>query len=202
MKFNYSLLLQAQKITTLSEIEFAVIGAVIAFDVLTTSWFTAALHKKLAMKIQPFASLFLAGGRALLMLAGIFLGMLMQLTLGQYSFASAMSLLVIVGIKSCLDAINYNVDEKVILIDNITTALLLSAAGGIVAFLTGLAIGTAGGPMLLPVISVFFATLFLVIAGIKAGEHYGFKPSIKYAGLLSGIVIACFGVIHLVLQFI
>ncbi len=186
----------------MSEIEFAVIGAVIAFDVLTTSWYAAALHKKLAMKMQAFTALFLASGRAMLMLGGILLGMLMQHTLGQYSFPSAMSLLVIVGIKSALDSINYNVDEKVILIDNITTALLLSAAGGIGAFLTGLAIGTAGGPLLLPVFSAFFATLFLVIAGVKAGEHYGFKPSIKYAGLLSGIVVVCFGVIHLVLHII
>lgn len=186
----------------MSETEFAVISAVIGFDVLTTSWFAAALHKKLAMKMQPFTPLFLATGRAMLMLAGILLGMLMQHTLGQYSFPSAMSLLVIVGIKSALDSINYNVDEKVILIDNITTALLLSAAGGIGAFLTGLAIGTAGGPMLLAVIPVFFATLLFVVVGIKAGEHYGFKPAVKYAGLLSGIVIACFGAIQLVLHII
>lgn len=144
----------------------------------------------------------MAAGRALLLLTGVLSGMLMHSYLGPYSIASAMSLLVIIGIKTALDAWNFNLDEKVILADNLSTVLLLSLAGGVGAFLTGLAIGTAGGKPVYPVLSVFVVSLLIASAGMYAGKRHGFKGAIRYSGMVPGLFFICFGIIHLVLTIV
>lgn len=180
---------------------FVLTLAVIA-DSFTIAWFSSALHSKLAVKLDAKLPLAFSAARTVFMVIGLGAGMYAAALFPDYSSLTGLFLLSIVGIKLGVESVNFNPEEKVILIDNHKTMVLLAVAGGANTFFAGIALGIAGVSFKTPIIFVLVVTAFLSYAGIKAGKIKGYKPQIKYTGLVSGVLIVAIVIRHLVLHFL
>ncbi len=186
----------------MSKTEIVFIVLAIAADGFATSWFTAALHKKLNEKLDFKFPLFISAGRTLLMTIGILAGFYAGSLMPESNYLIGLSLLTVVGIKSGIEAFNFNPEERVIFVDNNKTMLLLALAGSIGAFITGIGLGVAGCGLIFTIAVTATSTLILSSLGVKAGQTYGYKPEIRFAGLLPGIVIVAIWLRLLTLNFI
>lgn len=173
----------------MSKTEIVFIVLAITADSFATSWFTAALHKKLNEKLDFKFPLFISVGRTLLMTIGILAGFYAGSFMPESNYLIGLSLISVIGIKNGIDARNFNPEERVIFVDNNKTMLLLALAGSMGAFITGIGLGIAGCGFFLTVAVTAISTLIFSSLGVKAGKTYGYKPEIRFAGLLPGIVI-------------
>ncbi len=173
----------------MSKTEIVVIVLAMAADSFATSWFTGALHKKLSVKLDISLPLMFTAGRTMMLSLGIGAGWYAASLIPDYSFLIGLSLLLVIGIKPVIEALKFNPEEKVILVDDSRTMLLLSLAVSISSFFAGIGLGMAGSGLLVPVIVTAISVLVFSSAGIKAGETFGYKPIVRFSGLITGIVI-------------
>jgi putative Mn2+ efflux pump MntP len=181
--------LQTQKKRVLSKIEIVIIVLALAADGFTTSWFTGALHKKLSVKPGAGLPVFFSAGRTVFMALGIGAGLLAASFMPDHSYRFGMALLLVVGVKYGIDALKFNPEERIFLIDDNKTMLLLTLAGSISTFFAGIGLGMAGSGFWLTVATAALSVFVFSLAGVWAGEKYGYKPKVRFAGLIPGIVI-------------
>lgn len=181
--------MQPQKKRVLSKTEIVIIVFALAADGFTTSWFSGALHKKLSVKLGGGLPVFFSAGRALFMALGIGAGLMATSFMPDHSYKVGMAFLMVIGVKYGIDALKFNPEEKIFLVDDNKTMLLLTLAGSISTFFAGIGLGMAGSGFWLPVAAVALSVFVFSLAGVWAGEKYGYQPKIRFAGLIPGIVI-------------
>ncbi|MHC1777325.1 MAG: manganese efflux pump MntP family protein [Lentimicrobium sp.] len=173
----------------MSKTEIILIVLAITADSFATSWFTGALHKKLNEKLDAKFPLFISAGRTVLMAIGIVAGFYAGSLMPGSGYLIGLTLISVIGIKNGIDAWNFNPEERVIFVDNNKTMVLLALAGSIGAFLTGIGLGIAGVGLIFTVAVTAVSTLLFSSSGILAGKFFGYKPEIRFAGFLPGIVV-------------
>ncbi|MFH1120601.1 MAG: manganese efflux pump [Bacteroidota bacterium] len=173
----------------LSQTEIIVLTLAIAADSFTTSWFSGALHHKLDIALDRKLPVFFAMGRLLFLVLGFGAGYYAATLFPYYSYLSGLSLLSVIGIKYGIESLKFYPEEKVILIDNRKTILMLSIAGSINTFIAGIAFGIAGIGLATPVVVIIAAVAGFTYVGMIAGKVKGYRPSIRYVGLVSSISI-------------
>ncbi|KAF0198280.1 MAG: hypothetical protein FD166_1631 [Bacteroidetes bacterium] len=102
---------------------------------------------------------------------------------------SGLSVLSIVGIKLGFESIRFYPEEKVILIDNYRTTFLITIAGSINTLIAGTGLGMIGTGLTAPSLITLTAVACFSCAGIMAGKTFGYRPSVRFIGLISGILI-------------
>ncbi len=173
----------------MSKTEIVFIVLAITADSFATSWFTGALHKKLNEKLDIKFPLFISAGRTVLMAVGIAAGFYASSLMPESNYLIGLSLFSVIGIKNGIDAWNFNPEERVIFVDNHKTMMLLAIAGSMGAFITGIGLGLAGCGLLFTLAVAAISTIIFSSLGVKAGKSFGYKPEIRFTGLLPGIVI-------------
>jgi putative Mn2+ efflux pump MntP len=194
--------LQPEKLRFLLQTEIGILTLAVIADSFTIAWFSSALHNKLAVKLDAKLPLAFSSARTVFMAVGLGAGFYAAALFPDFSSLTGLFLLSIVGIKLGIESVNFNPEEKVILIDNHKTMVLLAIAGSANTFFAGIALGLAGVSIATPLIIVLIVTALLTYAGIKAGKYKGYKPRIKYTGLVSGVVIVAIVIRHLVQHFL
>lgn len=192
--------MQPQKLRVLSKTEIVIIVLALAADSFTTSWFTGALHKKLSVKLGAGLPVFFSAGRTLSMALGIGAGLWATSFLPDYNYKVGMALLLVVGLKYGIDALKFNPEEKIFLVDDNKTMLLLTLAGSISAFFAGIGLSMAGSGFWLPVIAAALSVFVFSHAGVWAGENFGYKPKVRFAGLIPGMVMLIIWIRFLILN--
>lgn len=173
----------------LSQSEIAVISLALAADCFVTTWFSGALHKKLGIRLDFKLPVILSSGRVMFLVIGIVAGQFLSSFLTDYIFMTGLSVISIVAIKLGVESLRFYPEEKVILIDNYKTAFLITMAGSFNTLIAGTGLGIFGSGLTMPSLITFFAVACFSIAGILAGKAYGYKPSIRFFALFSGILI-------------
>lgn len=186
----------------MSGTEIVVLALAMATESFILSWFSAALHKRLSVNLETGFPLFLSIGRTLMIVLGIFSGLSSASFIPGYSNLAGLILLSVIGIKIGIEAFNFNPEERVVLIDNRRTMLLLIVAGSINTFFAGMGLGLVGSSFLVPAVTTFIAVIGLSYAGILTGKKYGYKPTLRFAGLIPAIVILIIGLRFMILNLI
>ncbi|NTW23258.1 MAG: hypothetical protein HGA37_01050 [Lentimicrobium sp.] len=184
----------------MSKTEIVVLALAMATDSFIISWFSGALHKKLSVKLDAGFPLFLSVGRTLMVALGLVLGLNVSELIPDFAYLTGLSLLSVIGIKLGIEAFNFNPEEKVVLIDNRKTMALLIAAGSINTFFAGIGLGLMKSSLSVPCVTTFIAVLGLSFGGVLAGKKYGYKPTLRFAGLMPAIVIIIIGLRLLILK--
>lgn len=192
--------MQPQNLRVLSKTEIVIIVLALAVDSFTTSWFTGALHKKLSVKPGAGLPVFFSAGRTLFMALGIGAGLWATTFLPDQNYKVGMALLLVVGLKYGIDALRFNPEEKIFLVDDNKTMLLLTLAGSISTFFAGIGLGMAESGFWLPVIAIALSVFVFSKAGLWAGEKFGYKPKIRFAGLIPAMVMLIFWIRLLILN--
>jgi len=174
-------------VLTITEIVF--LSVALAADSFVTSCFSSALHKKLDFKLDFKLPVILPAIRLLFLISGIVAGQFLSSFLTDYVFMSGLSVLSIVGIKLGFESIRFYPEEKVILIDNFRTTFLITIAGSINTIIAGTGLGILGTGLTVPILVTLPAVVCFSFAGILVGKAFGYRPSIRFTGLLSGILI-------------
>ncbi len=186
----------------MSGTEIVVLAFAMATVSFIISWFSGALHRKLSVNLHAGFPLFLAIGRTLMIALGIVAGLYGASLITEFSFPAGLILLIVIGIKLGIEALNFNPEERVVLIDNRKTMLLLIIAGSINTFFAGMGLGLVGSSFLVPALTTFIAVSLLSFTGIMAGKKYGYKPTLRFAGLIPATVIIIIGLRLLILNLI
>jgi len=192
--------LQPQKLRVLSKTEIVIIVLAMAADSFATSWFTGALHRKLSVKLGAGLPVIFSAGRTLFMALGIGVGILATAFMPDHNYKVGMALLLVVGLKYGIDALKFNPEDKIFLVDDNKTMLLLTLAGSISTFFAGIGLSMAGSGFWLPVSAAALSVFAFSLAGVRAGEKFGYKPKIRFAGLIPGIVMLIFWIRLLILN--
>lgn len=185
-----------------SPAEIVLISFALASDSIVSSWFSGALHGKLKLKLDSELSIFHAAGRVLFLAGGLSAGSLLTSLLTDFTVLTGLSVLSIVGIKLMVESIRFNPEERVFLLDNYRTKLLVTIAGSINTLFAGMGLGIAGTGLFLPVAVTLPVAAGMSFIGIKAGIRYGYRPVVRYSGLLSGALILFLALRHFVLYLI
>jgi len=173
----------------LTTTEILILSVALAADSFVTSYFSGALHKKLNYRLDFKLPVFLPVVRLLFLISGIVAGQFLSSFLTDYVFMSGLSVLSVVGIKLGFESIRFYPEEKVILIDNYRTTFLITIAGSINTLLAGTGLGILGTGLAIPSLITLPAVVIFSCAGILAGKAFGYRPSVRFFGLISGILI-------------
>jgi manganese efflux pump family protein len=187
--FRISLLLQPENLVVLSQSEIVVLTLAISADSFTTSWFSGALHKKLGISLGIKLPFVFSVGRTLFMITGVTAGLYLASVLSDYSYMMGLSMLMIPGIKLILESLNFNPEEKVILVDNTKTMILLTLATSVNSLFAGIGLGLIGIGLFMPGVVTLVSVAVLSFAGITTGRIFGYKPTIRFAGLAAGVLM-------------
>lgn len=182
--------------------EIVVLALAMATDSFIISWFSGALHKKLSVNLDAGFPFFLSVGRTLMIALGIVAGLSGVSLISEFSYPAGLILITVIGIKLGIEVLNFNPEEKVVLIDNRKTMILLITAGSINTFFAGMGIGLVGSSISLPAVATLIAVSGLSFLGIIAGKKYGYKPTLRFAGLIPATVIIIIGLRLLILNLI
>jgi putative Mn2+ efflux pump MntP len=179
-----------------------VLTLAISADSFTTSWFSGALHKKLGVSLGFKLPFIFSLGRTFFILSGITAGLYAASVLSDFSYVMGLSLLFILGIKLILESLNFNPEERVILVDNTKTMILLALATSLNSLFIGIGFGIIGIGLLTPGAVTLVSVALFSFAGVTVGRIQGYRPVIRFTGLASGLVILIIVIRLLILNFI
>lgn len=133
---------------------------------------------------------------------GIFLGTKGSFMLPWLYLTMAYVLMFIIGLKMVLESMRFSPEERIILIDNNKTILLLSVAGSFNTFFIGICLGLIGTTVLHPVLFTFTGTLLLSSIAFFLGRKYGLRVLLRLTGIVAGAVICGIALRFFVLYYI
>lgn len=174
----------------------------IAIESLATSWYSGAIHSKLKEVLPYKLPVAMSVIKSLVLAAGIYAGSLGSLVLPMYYANMAYALMFIIGLKVITQSMRFNPEERIVLVDDSKTMLLISIAGSFNSFFIGFSLGLIGISVLMPVLITFLATLILSYAAMFLGKQYGLRPLVRIAGIVAGSVIAIIALRYFILYFI
>lgn len=180
---------------------FLIIVALIT-ESFATSWYSGAIHVKVAEKPPFTLPPALAVVKSIVFSIGVFSGSLVTGYLPWFYATMAYALMFIIGLKMVTETMKFNPEERIILIDSNKTLILLSLAGSFNTLFIGIGLGLIGTSVLSPVITLFAGTLIGSFTGILLGKKFGLRPGIRYAGIIAGVFIAFVALRFFILYFI
>lgn len=169
--------------------EIIIITIAIAADSFITAWYSGAIHFKLQEKLTSKMPVSFFAGRTIAITAGVASGTALLGYIGEYSYFFGILLMILIGLKFVIEMVKFIPEEKIILIDNNKTLLLLTIAGSINTYFIGMGLGLAGADIKLPVIVTAIATLGLSFSGKFLGQKMSLRPEVRYTGILAGLII-------------
>lgn len=169
---------------------------------LSTAWYSGAIHGKLVEKMPvrlPFA---LALSKGIILPLGMFLGRACTSILPSFYITMAYSLMFIIGLKMITENLRFHPEERIILVDNNKTLLILSLAGSFNTFFIGISLGLISTQIALAAVITFMATLILAYAAMYFGKKLGLRPFIRITGMVMGAVIVLIALTYFIKFFI
>ena len=106
-----------------------------------------------------------------------------------YACFAGQFIVLIVGLKLIIEAIRFSPEEKIVLVDDWQSLLLVGIARGFNYFLIGLGLGFCSGFNLQFLYILFAAEAAAIGSGLLLGQNYGLKAIIRTLFLISGIAI-------------
>ena len=173
----------------------------LALGSLAPAWYTGSLHNKLKIRM-PWALLFTSAAIHTLFFA---LGYLPAEALNRfmpgYACFAGQFIVFIVGLKLIVEAIRFYPEEKIVLIDDRQSLLLVGVARGFNYFLIGLGLGFCAGFNLYFLYILFAFEAAAIAFGLLLGQRYGLRAIIRTLFLISGIGILTAAVRSIILLF-
>lgn len=167
-----------------------------------TSWYSGAIHSKVSEKpplsLPPALSII----KTLVFALGLLSGRFSSSVLPWFYTTMAYSLMFIIGLKLITETMRFNPEERIVLVDNNRTLLLLSIAGSFNTLFIGISLGLLGVGILTPVLTLFVGTLILSFISITLGKKLGLRPGIRFAGIAAGCIICIVAIRFFILYFI
>ena len=157
----------------------------------SVSVFSSAL-KPIGLKEIIRIALIFALVQAVMIVIGLFAGLMLSAWLEQYRVALAFSLVAIVGLKMIIGTFKLKSRIKVLNTESNFEILILSIATGIDVFIAGLGLGLLESPVL----KVFAGIGIIVFLMSIVGSSFGKKYPMKYGKLVEfggGIILLFVG---------
>ncbi len=118
-----------------------------------------------------------------------------------YACFAGQFIVFIVGLKLILEAIRFSPEEKIVLVDDWQSLLLVGTARGFNYFLIGMGLGFCTGFNLGFLYIIFAAEAIAIASGLILGRRYGLKATIRTLFLISGVGILSAAVSNIILLF-
>ncbi|HLO89608.1 MAG: manganese efflux pump [Chloroflexota bacterium] len=167
-----------------------------------TSWYSGAVHSKVSEKPPYGLPPSLALIKSVVFALGIISGRLGSVALPWYYTTMAYALMFIIGLKLITETMRFHPEERIVLVDNNKTLLILSVAGSFNTLFIGISLGLIGTGIWAPVLTMFAGTLVFSFISLYLGKKYGLRPFIRLAGIAAGSLIAFVALRFFVLYFI
>ena len=165
------------------------------------AWYTGALHHKLGVRL-PYSFILISGiSSVVFFIAGYLPAQSAIHYLPDYSCIAGQLIVLIVGIKLIAEAIRFNPEEKIVLIDDRQTSIILSLAKGINYLFIGMGIGLCYALNFYSFIILFGLEIMAIASGLMLGNHFGLKRSIRTLFLISGVAVVAAAIRSIVVQF-
>ena len=166
-----------------------IISVILASESFITTWYSSAIHSKLNETAPVKLPIALSIIKSLVLLIGIYLGGIVSIAAPWFYTAIAYAI-IIIGLKIITESLKFNPEERIVLIDNNKTLILISIAGTFNPLFIGLSLGLIGTDILRPVMLLFVITLLISFISLYLGKRYGLRPFLRYIGITAGLTIA------------
>lgn len=163
---------------------------VLSSESFITTWYSTAIHSKLKEKAPVKLPIALAIVRTLVFALGIFLGNIGSVAFPWFYIAMAYAMMFIIGLKMITESLRFNPEERIVLVDNNRTLILIAFAGSFNPLFIGLSLGLIGTEIIMPCLFLFIFTLLLSIISLYLGKKLGLRPFLRYIGIIAGLVIS------------
>ena len=153
------------------------------------------MQKSMTKRRGLLLALIFATMQTLLPILGILIGGFFKDMIVGMGHYIAFGLFVIIGLKTLLEAKNYNIKEKIFDVSRIAIIVTLATATSMDALIIGLSFGLEWSiqQQIITLIAFFVFTLTLAIIGVKIGSKlYFIKP--KYALVFAALVFFAMGI--------
>lgn len=100
------------------------------------------------------------------------------------------------------EGLKFNPEERIVIVDDFKTLLLVSVAGSFNTFFIGISIGVLKVPPLNPVLLTLTATLLLSFFALVLGKRFGLRPIIRYINITAAILISLIALRFFILYFL
>ena len=165
------------------------------------AWYTGSLHNKIKVKM-PWALIFTSAAIHTLFFAlGYLPAEALNIYMPGYACLAGQFVVFIVGFKLIVEAIRFSPEEKIVLVDDRQSLILVGAARGFNYFLIGLGLGLCTGFSLHYLYILFAAEAAAIASGLVLGERYGLRAIIRTLFLISGIGILAVALRSIILLF-
>ncbi|MFC1732124.1 manganese efflux pump MntP family protein [candidate division KSB1 bacterium] len=168
------------------------LAAGLSLDCFSVSMITS-IYKCLDLVKAFKLALILAFFQALMFVAGWYLGKLIFTLLGSAEFMIAASILIVIGIKKILAALNLKHDEKSFNIDLNIILYGLALANSLDSFITSLGSDFFQISIKMQVIYLYAASAIFSLIGIFFGKNLPCKLCPKISIIIGGIILIALG---------
>jgi len=165
------------------------------------AWYTGALHRKVAVRL-PYLFILVSGiASVLFFIAGYLPAQAVIHYLPDYSCIAGQLIVLIIGIKLIAEAIRFNPEEKIVLIDDRQTTIIVSLAKGINYLFIGMGLGFCYVLNFYVFIVLFGLEIMAIASGLLSGNRFGLHRSIRTLLLISGIAVVAAAIRSIFVQF-
>lgn len=165
------------------------------------AWYTGSLHHKIKLRL-PWALLVTSAAiHTFFFTLGYLPAEALNRFLPGYACLAGQFIVFIVGLKLIVESIRFSPEEKIVLIDDWQSLLLVGIARGFNYFLIGLGLGFCSGLNLNFLYILFAAEAIAIASGLFLGRRYGLKTIIRTLFLISGIGILAAATRSIILLF-
>ena len=165
------------------------------------AWYTGSLHYRIKLRLPWALILTSATIHTLFFTIGYLPAMALNRFMPEYACLAGQFIVFIVGLKLIVEAIRFNPEEKIVLIDDRQSLLLVGAARGFNYLLIGLGLGFCIRFNLHFLYILFAAEALAIGSGLLLGQRYGLKTIIRTLFLISGIAIVAAATRSIILLF-
>lgn len=175
--------------------------AALALGSFAPAWYTGSLHQKVNVKL-PGAMIFTSAAiNTLFFTIGYFPIQALGSYMPDYACLAGQFIVFVIGLKLIVEAIRFNPEEKIILVDDGNALIMVGLARGINYLLIGLGLGFCSGFNLNFLYVLFAAEVIAISSGLILGHRLGLKAIIRTLFLISGIAILAAATRSLILLF-
>lgn len=165
------------------------------------AWYTGSLHRKVNVKLPWAMILTSATINTSFFILGYFSIQALSRFMPEYACLAGQFILFIIGLKLIIEAIRFNPEEKIILVDDSHALMLAGLARGINYLLIGIGLGFCSSFNLFFLYILFAAEAIAIASGLMLGHRIGLKAIIRTLFLISGIAILAAATRSIILQF-
>ncbi len=175
--------------------------AALALGSFAPAWYTGSLHQKVNVKLPWGMILSSAAFNTVFFSIGYLSMQSLSRFMPEYACLAGQFIVFIIGLKLIIEAIRFNPEEKIILVDDSNSLILVGLARGINYLLIGFGLGFCSGFNLFFLYILFAAEVIAISSGLILGHRIGLKAIIRTLFLISGIAILAAATRSIILQF-